>query len=107
MASKHAWRGDPTKLDPWREWIKKNIPGGSRGYIFEDLDFVARRFYTEDPIGKFMLIEMKYAGQLAKQSDAKRNLLNSPECRTISTLSDYGLSLDESSRAQKIEEARA
>lgn len=61
MASDHTWRGDPAKLDPWREWIRKNIPGGPSGYVFEDLDLVARRFYTEDPIGRFMLIEMKYA----------------------------------------------
>ena len=61
MAPEHTWKGDPAKRDPWREWIRKNIPGSSSGYVFEDLDLVARRFYTEDPIGRFMLIEMKYA----------------------------------------------
>lgn len=61
MASEHTWRGDPAKLNPWREWIRKNIPGGSSGYVFEDLDLVTRRFYPEDSTGRFMLIEMKYA----------------------------------------------
>lgn len=45
---------------PWREYIRENIPSGIQGFVYEDLDLVARRFSKEDPIGKFMFIEIKY-----------------------------------------------
>lgn len=57
---KHRWRGPDPLRNPWRDFIRENVPPGTAGYVFEDLDLVARRFWGEDPIGKFMLVEMKY-----------------------------------------------
>jgi len=46
---------------PWREWIRREMPPGSRGWVAEDLDLVVRRFGPNDPIGRFMFVEIKYA----------------------------------------------
>lgn len=45
---------------PWREWIRRTMPGGVEGFVFEDLDLVVRRFGRDDPLGRFMFVEMKY-----------------------------------------------
>ena len=46
---------------PWREWIRREMPPGSRGWVAEDLDLVVRRFRRDDPLGMFMFVEIKYA----------------------------------------------
>ena len=44
----------------WRDFIRKKVPPGYKGYVAEDLDLVMRHFTPgEDPVGKFMLIEFK------------------------------------------------
>ena len=45
---------------PWREWIRRTMPGSAEGFVFEDLDLVVRRFDRDDPLGRFMFVEMKY-----------------------------------------------
>ena len=45
---------------PWREWIRQEMPSGPEGLVAEDLDLVVRRFTHHDPVGRFMLVELKH-----------------------------------------------
>ena len=48
---------------PFREWLRKNMPGGADGFIVEDLDLVIRwygRHYGFDSHGAFILIDLKF-----------------------------------------------
>jgi len=56
---------DKFQLLPFREWIRRNLPSGSDGFVCEDLDLVVRVFgewFGQDSIGRFMLIELKFMG---------------------------------------------
>jgi len=45
---------------PWREWLRREMPAGPEGWVAEDLDLIVRRYMSSDPVGRFMLVELKY-----------------------------------------------
>lgn len=51
---------DMFQVLPWREWLRKELPPGHEGWVAEDLDLVVKSFSPDDPIGRFMLLELKY-----------------------------------------------
>lgn len=45
---------------PWREWMRDELPSGPEGWVAEDLDLVVRTYTQSDPVGRFMLVELKH-----------------------------------------------
>lgn len=57
----HVYHDERTR-DARRDYIRDNFPSGPKGYIFEDLDLIVRRFTKQDAQGKFALVEFKWGG---------------------------------------------
>ena len=60
--SESRWRGPDYLRDNRREYIRKNLPSGSAGFIAEDLDLIVRHFGPQfhlDAIGRLRLVEIK------------------------------------------------
>ena len=53
-------RPDLLQRLPWRDWIRDEMPAGPEGWVAEDLDLIVRRYTSSDPVGRFMLVELKY-----------------------------------------------
>ena len=54
---------DKFQILPFREWLRKNMPSGTDGFVVEDLDLVIRVYgpnFESDAEGKFILVELKY-----------------------------------------------
>jgi hypothetical protein len=62
--SKPTFRHPETfQLLKHREYIRRQLPTGSAGFVAEDLDLVIRHYgatYNLDDTGRFMLCELKY-----------------------------------------------
>jgi hypothetical protein len=111
---------DKFQLLPWREWLRNELPPGPKGWVAEDLDLVVRKYSLEDPVGRFMLIELKHGGAslsksklmtfgiidfLLRQADPKRKIYRgyfllqypdpNPESCTHVIVNDEVLSLGE------------
>lgn len=58
--AKPRWGGAEEDNIPWRQWIRDELPPGTKGFVYEDLDGIPRTFhYIKNPVGKFKLVEMK------------------------------------------------
>jgi len=54
---------DKFQVLPYRDWLRKNQPQGSQGYVVEDLDLLVRGYgprYGTDAKGRFMECELKF-----------------------------------------------
>ena len=73
--SDHTFRNpDKFQVLSHREWIREKCPGGSSGFVAEDLDLLIRTYgfrFGSDAAGKFMLCELKF-GQ-ATPGKAQKN----------------------------------
>jgi len=62
--SDHVFRNpDKCQLLGFREYLRREFPGGSDGFVVEDLDMVFRVFglrYGDDDNGRLRLVELKH-----------------------------------------------
>lgn len=59
--SNHRWR-QGYGIDPFREWVRRELPGSSNGFVISDIDYGVRLYgdnFGLDEDGDLMLIEKK------------------------------------------------